>query len=156
MGRTTAGAGRGDFSGVPRRPSRNAGFTLIEVLIVVAIVGILCAVSLPWYLSYVNRARVVSYVYPGLHAIESNIALYYATTLALPTAAELPGLMGEADTSQFQVEMLADRLKITITSTEKLGALNGMVMYAKPMTDNSRIVLWEMSGTLAERLGIKE
>lgn len=125
-------------------------------MIVVAIVGILCAVSIPWYLSYVNRAKVVTYIYPGLHTIETNISLYYATQRALPTPAELPTMVAAADTSHFQVEMLADRLKITVDSPNKLGALNGMVMYARPRTENDRIVLWVLSGTLANKLGISE
>ena len=60
------------------------GFTLIEVMIVVAIIGILCAVAIPFYMRHVQRARVVSLIYPGLHAIETNIALYYATNRDLP------------------------------------------------------------------------
>lgn len=151
----TAGPGRaGIFRRVLKKSRDNGGFTLIEVMIVVAIIGILCAVAIPLYMSYIQRARIVTYIYPGLHAIETNIALYYATKTALPTPDELPSMVIGADTSHFLVEMLTDRLKITVASTEKLGALNGMVMYAQPRTDNSRIVLWIMSGTLAEKLGI--
>lgn len=146
----------GFFRGLLARSRENRGFTLVEVMIVVAIVAILCAIAIPLYLSYITRARVTTYIYPGLHAIESNVALYYATQRMLPGPDDLPAMLNDADTSNFSVEMLSDRLKITVSSTGKLASLNGLVMYARPKTENARIVIWALSGTLADRLGIIE
>ena len=41
----------------PRPLSRHAGFTLIELMIVVALVGVLASVAYPSYREYVNKSR---------------------------------------------------------------------------------------------------
>ena len=38
---------------------RHQGFTLIEIMIVVAIVAILAAVAIPSYTEYIQRSRII-------------------------------------------------------------------------------------------------
>lgn len=55
---------------------RSRGFTLIEVMITVAIVGILAAIAIPSYRDYVLRGQVVDAT-NGLAAMRANMERHY-------------------------------------------------------------------------------
>jgi type IV pilus assembly protein PilA len=61
------------------------GFTLIELLIVIAIIGILSAIAIPTYLSYVNRAKD-SEASTNLGAIFTDETAFNATNSAYISA----------------------------------------------------------------------
>src|SRR5678816_528472 len=66
------------------------GFTLIELMIVVAIVGILAAIALPAYQDYVIRSKMSEGV-AAAAACKTSVSEYVSTKSAWPTNADTAG-----------------------------------------------------------------
>ena len=75
----------------------NLGFTLIELMIAVAIIGILVAVGIPQYQNYVARAQVAEGLSLASGA-KTAVTEYRTTTGELPANNEAAGLPGNFET----------------------------------------------------------
>ena len=121
---------------------KQQGFTLIELMIVIAIVGILAAIALPAYQDYTVRAKV-SEGLVNLAEAKTTIAEYYSANNYMPADAAVAGINTNPDT-----DIVASIDYVSATGLPRLTAeIKGSIIPGDGVATS--LYTFELSGTTA-------
>jgi len=128
--------------------SQHRGFTLIELMIVVAIVGILAAVAIPTYQDYTKRSHVSEGIVIAGGA-KASVAEFFASNGTWPTGNASVGLPAATSiTGNAVTSILVNQSQITITYNTKVISGNDIVMQASSASIGT--ITWSCTGGSVE------
>jgi type IV pilus assembly protein PilA len=100
------------------------GFTLIELMIVVAIIGILAAIAIPAYSDYTKRAKVTELVTAG-SACKASVSEFFQSQQAYPLNIAEAGCSNATTAKISSITLAASGGVITVTANSTGAGVTG-------------------------------
>ena len=121
------------------------GFTLIELMIVVAIIAILAAIALPAYQDYVARSQATEAL-SATGGVKADIAVNYSENNTLAPTADITAAAAALAGKYFAVNTVTVAGTGAISVPFTSGSLSGQTMVITPTAANGQISRWTCTG----------
>ncbi len=142
-----------------RKSGKNKGFTLVELLIVVAIIGILAAIALPMYNTQMIRARMTE-VLNVMGNISEALGVYrqeaeaHLGPVSWPDCPDIPAIRSSLGLSipigrvvSARIDSATGEIEVTIGNID--GSVDGKTLTLRPIESNpDGSITWTWGGTV--------
>jgi type IV pilus assembly protein PilA len=134
------------YKEISATPKKSSGFTMIELMIVVAIIGILASIAIPAYQDYTARAQSTEALKVS-YALQTDLAIYVAENnsfAGVDTDPAITALAANLDGKYVSGVTVAADGSINVPFDN--GALAGQTFTLQPVLNGSQIARWTCAG----------